>query len=205
MKALIPRPQALRLLWSERRKTAAIDQLLYGSNRNQVWDRGPLAPGGRALDGRQFRRFASEIARSSKTGIPVSSSAVRRLPRASTCWVSTSDRKIFLENRPVPRPQPELMRMYATAFKQHGVKVAQLLLTHDDIDSRMRRQNASNTSNGSSNTKHRPGHNENDTVAVEELRFGDNDRLSEVAQLVNANLFDGHVIRWTDGPRAAHY
>ena len=80
--------------------------------------------------------------------------------------------------------------MYATAFKQHGVKVAQLLLTHDDIDSRMRRQNASNTIERIFQTRNIvPVINENDTVAVEELRFGDNDRLSaEVAQLVNANL-----------------
>ena len=62
-------------------------------------------------------------------------------------------------------------------------------------------------SNGSYKPKHRPGHNENDTVAVEELRFGDNDRLSaEVAQLVNANLLLMVVIRWTDGlARAAHH
>ncbi len=86
--------------------------------------------------------------------------------------------------------QPELMRMYATAFKRHGIKVAQLLLTHDDIDSRMRRQNASNTIERIFQTRNIvPVINENDTVAVEELRFGDNDRLSaEVAQLVNANL-----------------
>jgi glutamate 5-kinase len=86
--------------------------------------------------------------------------------------------------------QPELMRMYATAFKRHGVKVAQLLLTHDDIDSRLRRQNASNTIERIFQTENIvPVINENDTVAVEELRFGDNDRLSaEVAQLVNANL-----------------
>ena len=86
--------------------------------------------------------------------------------------------------------QPELMRMYASAFKRHGVKVAQLLLTHDDIDSRMRRQNASNTIERIFLTRNIiPVINENDTVAVDELRFGDNDRLSaEVAQLVNANL-----------------
>ena len=82
------------------------------------------------------------------------------------------------------------MRKYAAAFRRHGVNVAQLLLTHDDIDSRIRRQNASNTVERILEAGNIvPIINENDTVAVEELRFGDNDRLSaEVAHLVGANL-----------------
>jgi glutamate 5-kinase len=147
--------------------------------------------GGRALDGVQFRRFASEIASLVKDGnscVIVSSAAI-----------AAGVHMLGLDQRPEDLPgkqacaaagQPELMRMYATAFKQHDVKVAQLLLTHDDIDSRMRRQNASNTIERILQTRNIvPVINENDTVAVEELRFGDNDRLSaEVAQLVNANL-----------------
>jgi glutamate 5-kinase len=147
--------------------------------------------GGRALDGRQFRRFASEIASLVKDGnscVIVSSAAI-----------AAGVHMLGLDERPDDLPgkqacaaagQPELMRMYATAFKRHGIKVAQLLLTHDDIDSRMRRQNASNTIERIFQTRNIvPVINENDTVAVEELRFGDNDRLSaEVAQLVNANL-----------------
>lgn len=86
--------------------------------------------------------------------------------------------------------QSKLMQMYESAFVSHGLHVAQLLLTHGDLDSRMRRKNARNTIN------HLLEHgsvvpiiNENDSVAVEELRFGDNDRLSaEVATLVNADL-----------------
>ena len=62
--------------------------------------------------------------------------------------------KLGLASRPEDLPgkqacaaagQPELMHMYAEAFKRHRLVVAQLLLTHDDIDSRMRRQNAFNT------------------------------------------------------------
>jgi glutamate 5-kinase len=146
---------------------------------------------GRALDGRQFRRFAAEIASLVSDGnscVIVSSAAI-----------AAGVHMLDLDERPDDLPgkqacaaagQPELMRMYATAFKRHGIKVAQLLLTHDDIDSRMRRQNASNTIERILQTRNIvPVINENDTVAVEELRFGDNDRLSaEVAQLVNANL-----------------
>lgn len=147
--------------------------------------------GGRALDGNQFRRFAAEIAMLVEAGnscVIVSSAAI-----------AAGVHMLGLDQRPDDLPgkqacaaagQPELMRMYAAAFKRHGVKVAQLLLTHDDIDSRMRRQNASNTIERILETGNIvPIINENDTVAVEELRFGDNDRLSaEVAQLVNANL-----------------
>ena len=146
---------------------------------------------GRALDGRQFRRFAAEMAllvKADHSCVIVSSAAI-----------AAGVHLLGLDQRPDDLPgkqacaaagQPELMRMYATAFKQHGVSVAQLLLTHDDIDSRMRRQNAFNTIERilqSGNIV--PVINENDSVAVEELRFGDNDRLSaEVAQLVGADF-----------------
>jgi glutamate 5-kinase len=146
---------------------------------------------GRALDGSQFRRFAAEITRLAQSGhscVIVSSAAI-----------AAGVHMLGLDQRPDDLPgkqacaaagQPELMRMYAAAFRRQGVKVAQLLLTHDDIDSRMRRQNAFNTIERILETGNIvPIINENDTVAVEELRFGDNDRLSaEVAQLVGANL-----------------
>src|SRR4029079_19390597 len=68
--------------------------------------------------------------------------------------------------------------------------VAQLLLTHGDLDSRIRHENAQNT------LEHLLGQrsvvpviHDNDSVAVEELKFGDNDRLSaEVAMLAKADL-----------------
>lgn len=144
---------------------------------------------GRALDSTQFRRIADEIARQVKAGhscVLVSSAAI-----------AAGVRVLGLEKRPGDLPgkqacaaagQPELMRMYATAFRRHGLRVAQLLLTHDDVDSRMRRRNARNTLERllRSGTIV-PIINENDSVAVEELRFGDNDRLSaEVAILVKA-------------------
>jgi glutamate 5-kinase len=80
------------------------------------------------------------------------------------------------------------MRLYATSFKKHGFAVAQLLLTHGDIDSFMRRDNARNTLDCLLERGAIPIINENDSVAVEELRFGDNDRLSaEVAILAEAD------------------
>lgn len=146
--------------------------------------------GGRALDTAQFRRIAREIAALRSKGIAcilVSSAAI-----------AAGVRVLGLPKRPDDLPgkqacaaagQPELMRLYAASFKAHGLHVAQLLLTHGDIDSRMHRSNARNTLQRllSAGTVV-PIINENDSVAVEELRFGDNDRLSaEVAILARAN------------------
>ena len=86
--------------------------------------------------------------------------------------------------------QSKLMRAYETAFSRYKLNVAQLLLTHSDLDSRIRRENARNTLErllAAGNVI--PIINENDSVAVEELKFGDNDRLSaEVAMLAHADL-----------------
>ena len=86
--------------------------------------------------------------------------------------------------------QPRLMGLYSEMFAAHGLQVAQLLLTHGDLDSRMRRENAGNTLERLLERGNVvPVVNENDSVAVEELRFGDNDHLSaEVAMLAKADL-----------------
>ena len=86
--------------------------------------------------------------------------------------------------------QSRLMRLYETLFQRHGLHVAQLLLSHQDIDSRTRYENARNTLERLLCFRNVvPVINENDSVAVEELKFGDNDRLSaEVAILAQADL-----------------
>jgi glutamate 5-kinase len=82
------------------------------------------------------------------------------------------------------------MRLYETQLTRYGLHAAQLLLSHQDIDSRTRYQNARNTLERLLRFRNViPVINENDSVAVEELRFGDNDRLSaEVAILARADL-----------------
>ncbi len=86
--------------------------------------------------------------------------------------------------------QSKLMNLYEMAFAGHQLHVAQLLLTYGDLDSRKSYVNAGNTLNRLlSEGNVVPIINENDSVAVEELRFGDNDRLSaEVAMLAGADL-----------------
>lgn len=85
--------------------------------------------------------------------------------------------------------QIELMRQWAKAFDTRGRTVAQLLLTHQDLAERKRRDNAVHTIEALLAAKVVPVINENDTVAVEEIRMGDNDVLSSlVAGMVHAQL-----------------
>ncbi len=85
--------------------------------------------------------------------------------------------------------QPSLMAMYERAFRRHGRTVAQVLLTHADLSDRRRYLNARHTLRALLALGTVPIVNENDTVAVEELTFGDNDDLSALtASLVEAEL-----------------
>jgi glutamate 5-kinase len=85
--------------------------------------------------------------------------------------------------------QSHLMRVYADAFGRRGFRVAQVLLTHDDLRSRTRHLNARNTMLRLLDHDVVPIANENDAVAVAEIQFGDNDRLAAlVCHLVQADV-----------------
>ena len=86
--------------------------------------------------------------------------------------------------------QPILMDIYKKAFERFSVKVAQILLSKDDlIGDRKRFINTRNTFEALRALKAVPIVNENDSVAVDEIKFGDNDTLSSyVAGLVGADL-----------------
>jgi glutamate 5-kinase len=82
-----------------------------------------------------------------------------------------------------------LMRMWEESFCIEGFKVAQILLTREDLIDRKRYLNARNTLNMLLRHRVVPIVNENDTVSVDEIKFGDNDYLSSlVANLVDADL-----------------
>ncbi|MDO3378589.1 glutamate 5-kinase [Geoalkalibacter halelectricus] len=85
--------------------------------------------------------------------------------------------------------QPRLMRAYKEYFQEQGYLAAQVLLTRDDLANRRRYLNARNTLLTLLDFGVTPIINENDTVVVEEIRFGDNDNLSAmVASLLEADL-----------------
>ncbi|MEK7816575.1 MAG: glutamate 5-kinase [Pseudomonadota bacterium] len=85
--------------------------------------------------------------------------------------------------------QMGLVQAYETAFQRHGLHTAQVLLTHEDLASRNRYLNARSTLTTLLALGAVPVINENDTVATDEIRFGDNDTLAAlVANLVEADL-----------------
>ncbi len=85
--------------------------------------------------------------------------------------------------------QGKLMALYDAAFGKHNLGVAQILLTHDDLKNRDRHLNARNTLETLLARGIVPIINENDTVAVDEIKFGDNDRLGALtATLIDADL-----------------
>lgn len=85
--------------------------------------------------------------------------------------------------------QPLLMEAYENAFRKHEKIIAQILLTKDDFVNRTRYLNAKNTFTVLLDKGVVPIINENDTVAVDEIKLGDNDNLSAmVANLIDADL-----------------
>lgn len=143
------------------------------------------------VDGRDiFARLASEI--------KVLKEAGREAAIVSSGAIALGVRKLGLKERPVAIPerqavaavgQGSLMACYDAAFSNAGGHVAQVLLTHDDLGSRKRFLNARNTLTTLLRFGIVPVINENDTVAVEEIKFGDNDALSALAtNLIEADL-----------------
>lgn len=146
---------------------------------------------GAGLDSRQFAALSSAVASLVRDGhqcVIVTSAAVA----AGMGAMGLNQRPLDLATCQASAAvgQSKLMRAYETAFARHKLNVAQLLLTHSDLDSRIRYANAKSTLErllSAGNIV--PIINENDSVAVEELKFGDNDRLSaEVAMLAGADL-----------------
>ncbi len=86
--------------------------------------------------------------------------------------------------------QMGLVHAYESRFAPHGIQTAQILLTHEDMAHRTRYLNARSTLRSLLGVGVVPVINENDTVAFDEIRFGDNDTLGAlVANLVEADLF----------------
>ena len=85
--------------------------------------------------------------------------------------------------------QQRLMLMYEKSFSEYSRKTAQVLITHNDINDRVRYLNIKGTLEELLVNKIIPVINENDVVSTEEIKFGDNDNLaSMIANLVNADL-----------------
>ncbi|HEX3178606.1 MAG TPA: glutamate 5-kinase [Methylomirabilota bacterium] len=122
----------------------------------------------------------------------------REIVLVSSGAIATGMARLTLGERPRSIPEKQaaaavgqsaLMWHYEHAFKRHGIPVGQVLLTAQDIADRARYLNARNTLLALLAFGVLPVVNENDTVAVEEIKVGDNDNLSAlVASLIEADL-----------------
>ena len=122
----------------------------------------------------------------------------REVALVSSGAIATGMARLALAERPRSIPEKQaaaavgqsaLMWQYEIAFKRHGLAVGQVLLTAQDIGDRTRYLNARNTLLALLGFGVVPIVNENDTVAVEEIKVGDNDNLSAlVASLIEADL-----------------
>ncbi len=126
--------------------------------------------------------------------------------------LSEKPRKLTLKQAACAVGQPLLMYYYSREFGKFDKQVAQILLTHSDFEVRERFLNARNTINELLSHGVIPVINENDTVATEEIKVGDNDSLAvRVTDLVGADLlvmlsesgglFDRDPARYPDAER----
>lgn len=142
------------------------------------------------LDRRRIESLAEQISRIREAG--------RRLVLVSSGAIGAGVGKLGLGTRPTDLPhlqacaavgQSALMQLYQEALNPFQIHAAQILLTASDFDSRVRYLNVRNTISTLFEFNALPIINENDTVSIAEIKFGDNDQLAAmVANLLQAPL-----------------
>lgn len=137
-----------------------------------------------------LKNFASNVANLVDEGakIVIVSSGAIALGRG---FLKSKNQKLSLEEKQAAAAigQIQLMSFYRDFFKEFNLDIAQILLTAADCNSRERYLNAQNTIDTLLANHIVPIINENDTVAVDEIKIGDNDRLAaRVAQMISADL-----------------
>ncbi|NSW85948.1 MAG: glutamate 5-kinase [Syntrophobacteraceae bacterium] len=154
--------------------------------------------GERGLNRVMIHRLSDQMAELRERG------RIREIVVVSSGAVASGIRKVGLNERPRTIPQKQataavgqgvLMEAWEVAFDKYDLLVAQVLLTTEDLAHRHRYLNARNTLETLLSWGILPIINENDTVVVDEIKFGDNDHLSAmIAGLIGADL----VINLTD-------
>ena len=149
-----------------------------------------LTQDGKGLDYAAISDWAQQIATLRQQGI--------ELVLVSSGSVAEGMSRMGWTKRPTGLPklqaaaaigQTGLIEAYERQFQQYNIQAAQILLTHDDISNRRRYLNARNTLRTLLSLDTLPIVNENDTVAMDEIRLGDNDTLAAlVANLIEADL-----------------
>ncbi len=144
---------------------------------------------GRGLDLAALSRWAAQIAQLRKQG--------RRVVLVSSGAIAAGMQRLGWDKRPsalhelqaaAAVGQMGLIQAYETCFRKHDLLTSQILLTHEDLADRKRYLNARSTLRPLHDLGVVPIINENDTVAVDEIRFGDNDTLAAlVTNLIEAD------------------
>ena len=149
-----------------------------------------ITDGGKGLDHAAIADWAEQMAQLRLSGCEV--------VLVSSGSIAEGIKRLGLKQRPsmihtlqasAAVGQMGLVQAYESCFKKHGLHSAQILLTHEDLANRKRYLNARTTLRTLLEFGVVPVVNENDTVATDEIRFGDNDTLAAlVANLVEADL-----------------
>lgn len=150
-----------------------------------------LTDEGRGLDEKAIAAWSNQIAALTLAG--------RQIVLVSSGAIAEGMQRLGWKRRPkaihelqaaAAVGQMGLVQVYESCFRRHGLHTAQVLLTHEDLADRKRYLNARSTLSTLLALKVIPVINENDTVATDEIRFGDNDTLGAlVTNLVEADLF----------------
>jgi glutamate 5-kinase len=147
-----------------------------------------LQKGGLDID--NMEKFTGEVSRITEKGIEaiiVTSGAIAAGLRCLNILDKPGD--INLLQAAASIGQVELMKTYSNLFSRHGLKIGQILLTHEDTTRRKQYLNIKNTIENLIKLKIIPVINENDSVATDEIKFGDNDRLAGVvSSLTEADI-----------------
>lgn len=163
---------------------------LKGVRRVVVKVGSQVIAGGGSLNEQALERLVTQLSGLVERGLDVA--------LVSSGAVAAGRGKLGLRERPKTIPlkqaaaaagQAVLMHHYERLFSKLGIRVAQVLLTSDDLANRRRFLNARNTLLTLFELGVVPVINENDTVVVEEIKFGDNDRLSSlVTNVIESQL-----------------
>src|SRR5687768_10202857 len=150
---------------------------------------GLVTGGGRGLDLGALSRWAGEIAQLRQAG--------REVVLVSSGAIAAGMQRLGWERRPHALHQLQaaaaigqmgLIQAYESCFRTHNLMTSQVLLTHEDLADRKRYLNARSTLRTLLGLNVIPIINENDTVAIDEIRFGDNDTLAAmVTNLIEAD------------------
>ena len=157
-----------------------------------------VTAGGRGLDHAALSRWAEQIAALTEQGrevVLVSSGAIAE-GIARLGW-SKRPKSVNKLQAAAAVGQMGMVQAYESIFRAHGLNAAQVLLTHEDLSDRTRYLNARSTLRTLLELRVVPIINENDTVATDEIRLGDNDTLGALV----TNLIEAHcLIILTDQP-----